>query len=61
MIPMPRSSAPPGHGEHYYFFMVLAPNAPTGLPPGLTLWEFLRHLETLVIGMNRLVGTCQRG
>lgn len=55
--PMP----PPGHGLHYYFFMVLALNEETRLEPGLTMWELLKRIEPQVIGMNRLVGTYQRG
>ncbi len=55
--PMP----PPGHGLHYYFFMVLALKEETQLEPGLTMWELLERIEPHVIGMNRLVGTYQRG
>jgi Raf kinase inhibitor-like YbhB/YbcL family protein len=55
--PMP----PPGHGTHRYYFWVLALKSETQLKPGLTLWELLAQVEPSVIGMNRLVGTCQRG
>ncbi|MCC5868530.1 MAG: YbhB/YbcL family Raf kinase inhibitor-like protein [Gammaproteobacteria bacterium] len=54
--PMP----PPGHGLHYYFFMVLALKEEPKLEAGLTMWQFLEKVEPLVIGMNRLVGTYQR-
>jgi len=54
--PMP----PPGHGQHHYFFMVLALNAELHLPAGLTQWELLEKIEPHVIGMNRLMGTYQR-
>jgi len=55
--PMP----PPGHGVHQYYFWILALDSDEELPPGLTLWEFLAKIESKVIGMNRLVGTYQRG
>jgi Raf kinase inhibitor-like YbhB/YbcL family protein len=55
--PMP----PPGHGQHRYYFWVLALDRETQLKPGLTLWELLAQIEPMVIGMNRLVGTYRRG
>lgn len=55
--PMP----PSGHGEHRYYFWILALDRETRLEPELTLWELLTQIEPLVIGMNRLVGTYQRG
>ena len=55
--PMP----PEGHGRHHYYFWVLALNDDTKLEPGLTLWELLARIEPKVIGMNRLVGTYERG
>lgn len=55
--PMP----PEGHGKHHYFFWLLALDRDLQLPPGLTLWQFLERAEPHVIGMNRLVGTYQRG
>lgn len=55
--PMP----PEGHGRHHYYFWVLALNDDAQLEPGLTLWELLARIEPKVIGMNRLVGTYQRG
>ncbi len=54
--PMP----PNGHGQHQYYFWVLALNDATPLDPGLTLWELLARIEPRVIGMNRLVGTYER-
>ena len=55
--PMP----PEGHGVHRYYFWVLALDAELGLEAGLGLWELLERVEPHVIGMNRLVGTYQRG
>lgn len=55
--PMP----PEGHGVHRYYFWVLALDQELNLPEGLTLWEFLDKAEPNIIGMNRLVGTYQRG
>lgn len=54
--PMP----PEGHGEHKYYFWVLALNDDAPLPAGLSLWQLLREIEPKVIGMNRLVGTYSR-
>jgi Raf kinase inhibitor-like YbhB/YbcL family protein len=55
--PMP----PEGHGPHHYFFWLLALDAAPALPSGLTMWELLERVEPHVIGMNRLVGTYERG
>ncbi|TVQ20830.1 MAG: YbhB/YbcL family Raf kinase inhibitor-like protein [Spirochaetaceae bacterium] len=55
--PMP----PPGHGRHHYYFWVLALDRQLDLPPGLSMWEFLAKAEAHVIGMNRIVGTYERG
>lgn len=53
--------APPdGHGTHHYFFWLLALDAASDLPPGLTMWELLDSVEPHLIGMNRLVGTYSR-
>ncbi|MBR9910348.1 MAG: YbhB/YbcL family Raf kinase inhibitor-like protein [Gammaproteobacteria bacterium] len=54
--PMP----PPGHGDHHYFFSLLALDKDVKLPPGLSMWELLEKIEPHVIGMNRLVGIYQR-
>ncbi|NHN36241.1 YbhB/YbcL family Raf kinase inhibitor-like protein [Pseudomaricurvus alcaniphilus] len=54
--PMP----PPGHGDHHYFFSLLALDKDVKLPPGLSMWELLEKIEPHVIGMNRLVGLYQR-
>jgi len=51
---------PNGHGVHQYYFWVLALNDDPGLDPGLTLWELLERTESLIIGMNRLVGLYER-
>ena len=55
--PMP----PEGHGKHLYYFWVLALDHQTSLPEGLTLAELLQEVEPHLLGMNRLVGTYQRG
>lgn len=55
--PMP----PEGHGPHHYFFWVLALDRELDLDPGLTMEELLAEIESHVIGMNRLVGTYERG
>ncbi|GEN28991.1 UPF0098 protein [Halovibrio variabilis] len=55
--PMP----PEGHGKHLYYFWVLALDHQTSLPEGLTLTELLQEVEPNLLGMNRLVGTYQRG
>ncbi|MFN2169313.1 MAG: YbhB/YbcL family Raf kinase inhibitor-like protein [Anaerolineae bacterium] len=54
--PMP----PPGHGQHHYYFWVLALNVEPELQDGLELWELLEKVEPHILGMNRLVGTYQR-
>lgn len=54
--PMP----PEGHGEHKYYFWVLALDAELDLERGLTLWELLEKIEPHVIGMNRIIGTYRR-
>ena len=55
--PMP----PEGHGVHNYFFWLLALDAELDLEAGLGMWDLLERIEPNVIGMNRLVGTYQRG
>ena len=54
--PMP----PPGHGNHHYFFSILALSEELNLEPGLSMWKLLEAVEPHVIGMNRLHGTYQR-
>lgn len=54
--PMP----PEGHGEHYYYFWVLALDAQLDLPAGLTLSQLLEKVEPHLLGMNRLVGIYRR-
>ncbi len=54
--PMP----PPGHGEHRYYFWVLALDKDLQLEAGLPLWQLLDKIEPHLIGMNRLVGTYRR-
>ena len=55
--PMP----PEGHGTHRYFFWLFALNSAPGLKAGLTMRELLEKIEPQVIGMNRLMGTYERG
>jgi len=54
--PMP----PDGHGEHLYYFWLLALDDDAPLEEGLTLWELLEKVEPHLIGMNRLVGRYRR-
>jgi len=55
--PMP----PEGHGTHHYYFWVLALDRQLDLEAGLSLPEILERIEPHLLGMNRLVGTYQRG
>lgn len=55
--PMP----PEGHGVHNYFFWVLALDSELNLPAGLSMLELFERVEPHCIGMNRLIGTYQRG
>jgi Raf kinase inhibitor-like YbhB/YbcL family protein len=55
--PMP----PEGHGVHHYYFWILALNQSLDLPAGLTMAELLEKTEPYLLGINRLVGTYQRG
>ena len=54
--PMP----PQGHGEHRYYFWLLALDCAPDLPPDMDLCSFLTRVEPRVIAMNRLTGTYQR-
>jgi Raf kinase inhibitor-like YbhB/YbcL family protein len=54
--PMP----PNGHGQHRYYFWVLALSEDTELDSGLSMGELLAAIEPRLIGMNRLVGCYQR-
>ena len=54
--PMP----PNGHGQHNYYFWVLALRESTDLDSGLTMGELLAQIEPQLIGMNRLIGCYQR-
>ena len=54
--PMP----PNGHGEHRYFFWVLALGREGDLPEGLSMMDLLKATESDLIGMNRLVGSYSR-
>lgn len=55
--PMP----PEGHGQHKYYFWVIALDEDLQLSEGLTLWELLAKVEPHALAMNRLIGTYQRG
>ncbi|WP_339843995.1 YbhB/YbcL family Raf kinase inhibitor-like protein [uncultured Halopseudomonas sp.] len=55
--PMP----PEGHGQHKYYFWVIALDKDLQLPADLTLWELLAKVEPHALAMNRLIGTYQRG
>lgn len=55
--PMP----PEGHGIHHYYFWILALDTDKKWDAGLTLWDFLAQAEPHVLGMNRLIGTYERG
>ena len=55
--PMP----PEGHGQHKYYFWVLALDTELDLPANLSLWELLAMVEPHCLAMNRLIGTYQRG
>jgi len=55
--PMP----PEGHGVHHYFFWVIALDRELDLEPGLSLWQLLERVEPHILGMNRIVGTYERG
>ena len=54
--PMP----PNGHGQHLYYFWILALDKKTDFEAGLTMWQLLERIEPNLIGMNRLVGTYER-
>lgn len=54
--PMP----PPGHGEHKYYFWILALDTETDYEVGISMWELLERAEPHLIGMNRLICTYQR-
>ncbi|MCP4470702.1 MAG: YbhB/YbcL family Raf kinase inhibitor-like protein [Gammaproteobacteria bacterium] len=54
--PMP----PNGHGQHRYYFWVLALRGDIELDSGLTMGELLSLIEPQLIGMNRLCGSYQR-
>ncbi|GAB2724097.1 YbhB/YbcL family Raf kinase inhibitor-like protein [Halomonas garicola] len=54
--PMP----PEGHGKHHYYFWVLALDAQTSLPEGLSMVELLQEVEPHLLGMERLIGTYKR-
>lgn len=55
--PMP----PEGHGQHKYYFWVIALDKELDLPANLSLWELLAKVEPHALAMNRLIGSYQRG
>lgn len=48
---------PQGHGDHHYYFWLLALDAGPNLDGGLGFRELIASVEPHVLGMNRLVGT----
>ena len=54
--PMP----PAGHGNHNYYYWILALSRQPNLPAGLTMIELFRKIESDVVGMNRLIGVYRR-
>ena len=54
--PMP----PNGHGEHRYYFWILALDIETDFAEGLTMKALLEAVEPHALGINRLVGTYHR-
>ncbi len=54
--PMP----PNGHGEHRYFFWVVALDSELNLEAGLTQAQLLTRIQPHALGMNRLMGTYSR-
>ncbi len=51
---------PQGHGQHRYYFWLLALSEDLGLGPGLSMRELLKAIEPRIIGMSRLVGVYER-
>ncbi|MEM6812297.1 MAG: YbhB/YbcL family Raf kinase inhibitor-like protein, partial [Pseudomonadota bacterium] len=51
--PMP----PNGHGQHHYYFWILALDTDEEIEAGLSLYDFLAKVEPNILGMNRLIGT----
>ncbi len=51
---------PDGHGEHHYFFWLLALDKELAMEPGLSMKELLTRVEPHLLGANRLMGTYQR-
>lgn len=54
--PMP----PNGHGEHKYYFWILALKDGSELDSGLSMGELLAQIEPNLVGMNRLIGCYAR-
>lgn len=52
---------PAGHGTHHYYFWLLALDLAPQLIPGMKLPALLERIEPHILGMNRLVGTYERG
>ena len=48
---------PPGHGQHHYFFWLLALRSAPEMEERLNLWRLLSRVEPELVAMNRLVGT----
>lgn len=54
--PMP----PNGHGQHNYYFWILAFDKEMNLDAGLSMYDFLASTEQNLLGMNRLLGKYKR-
>ena len=54
--PMP----PEGHGQHRYYFWVVALDTTLQLEAGLSLSQLIEKIQPHTLGMNRVVGTYQR-
>ena len=53
---------PEGHGPHphHYYFWLLALDRRHDFEDGLSLWDLLSRIDDNVLGMSRLIGTCER-
>lgn len=48
------------HGDHDYFWWLMALKEDLNLAPGLTQGQLLEQIEPYIIGMNRLVGIYEK-
>ncbi len=54
--PMP----PNGHGQHCYYFWIVALDKELELEADLTMYKLLEKIQPHALGMNRLVGSYER-